>query len=254
MAEGPEIAARGSLISAISPPSVPHLPATWYPPAMHGDRLDVSEAARLLHVSERTIRRWLRQGLLCGSSAGAGIDRGELMRWAQEHDITIGSRRPLPPKPSSDLLAEAVERGAVTLDRDPASAAEAIEMTIAAVPGLDEQQRQALLADVLERERMASTALGHGVALPHPRKPPAHLFDQPVISVCFPERPLDWAALDGGPVTSVFLLLSSSAPIHLQILARVAFALRSRDFREFLGTRPDRERLVQHLLAIKKDE
>jgi len=221
---------------------------------MQGDRLDVHEAARLLHVSERTIRRWIRQGLLCGSSAGAGIDRGELMRWAREHDIAIGARRPQPPKPPSDLLAEAVQRGAVTLDRDPTSAAEAIEITIAAVPDLDEEQRRALLGDVLERERMASTALGHGVALPHPRKPPAHLFDEPVISVCFPERPLDWAALDGAPVTAVFLLLSPSAPVHLQILARVAFALRSRDFREFLRSRPDREQLVEHLLTIKKGE
>ena len=77
--------------------------------------------------------------------------------------------------------------------------------------------------------------VGHGVALPHPRKPPKHLFAEPVISVCFPDVPLDWAALDGEPVSCVMLLLSPSAPVHLQILSRVAFALRSPEFRTAEG-------------------
>lgn len=221
---------------------------------MQGDRLDIKGAAQLLHVSERTIQRWIRQGLFTGASASAGIDRGELLRWARDHGISIGTRKRESPKTPSDLLAEAVERGAVTTDREPQSAAEAIAITVEAVPGLSAEQREELLADVLERERMAGTGLGHGVALPHPRKPPGHLIDQPVISICFPERPLDWAALDGEPIGTVFLLLSPTAPVHLQILSRIAFALRSRDFREFLSTRPGRDELVEHLFAIKKGE
>ena len=43
------------------------------------------------------------------------------------------------------------------------------------MPDLDSTDRELLLEDVLARERMAGTGLGHGFALPHPRKPPKHL-------------------------------------------------------------------------------
>jgi nitrogen PTS system EIIA component len=226
----------------------------WYLLAMFRDRLEVREAALLLNVSERTVQRWIRQGLFNASSSSRGIERAELLRWASDHGITVSQRRRGEPKPAADLLADAVGRGAVITECSPESAAEAISTAIAEVPGLAAPQREELLDAVLQRERMAGTGMGHGVALPHPRKPPAHIFDVPVISICFPERPLDWAALDGQPVHTVFLLLSPSAPVHLQILSRVAFALRSQGFRDFLRGRPNREAFVEHLLAIRKDD
>lgn len=220
---------------------------------MPPDRLSTREASRLLHVSERTMKRWIRQGLFGAADPDGAIDREALLRWAQEHGIATGTQRRERPKPAADLLADAMQRGAVTTGCAPESAAEAISIAIGAVPGLSDEQRTELESAVRDRERMASTGLGHGVALPHPRKPPKHLFAEPVISVCFPDEPLDWAALDGEPVSCVILLLSPSAPVHLQILSRVAFALRLPEFRNLLRERPTREQLVEHLRALRKD-
>lgn len=219
---------------------------------MSGDTLSATEAARLLNVSEATMRRWIRQGLFHGVS-GHRIERSEVLRWAREHGIAAGDRPSPRPEPEADLLADAVARGAVVVGRDPADAAEAIGLAIEALPLADERRRPELLQEVLERERMASTGLGLGVALPHPRKPPAGLVDEPVISVCFPERPLDWAALDGAPVFAVLLVLAPNAPVHLQLLARIAFVLRSETFVEFLRGRPGRDELVERLRSIRKD-
>ena len=221
--------------------------------AMPGDLLSTREASRLLNVSERTMRRWIRQGLFGATDSAGGIERGALRRWAREHGLSIETHRREQPKPVADLLADAVQRGAVTSGCAPKSAVEAIAIAIGAVPGLSDEERGELRGEILERERMASTGLGHGVALPHPRKPPAHLFTEPVISVCFPDQPLDWAALDGEPVTCVMLLLSPSAPVHLQILSRVAFALRRPEFQNLLRERPTREQLVEHLRGLRKD-
>jgi PTS system nitrogen regulatory IIA component len=220
---------------------------------MPREYLSIPEAARLLHVSDRTMKRWIRQGLFHGAdTSGRGIDREELLRWARDHSIAAGVKRPEPPKPAADLLADAVERGAVTSGLEATSAAEAIELAVGAVPGLDEEQRAQLLLDVLERERMASTGLGHGVALPHPRKPPTELISEPVISLVYLEEPLDWAAVDGQPVTAVLLVLSPSAAMHLQILTRIAFVLRSEEFRDFLHAQPGHEGLVERLRSIRK--
>lgn len=221
---------------------------------MAADFLNLRESARLLNVPEAMMRRWLRQGLFRPSDpSGERIGRAELLGWAREHGINAAADRSRPSEHAADLLADSVARGAVTVGCDPTSAAEAIELAVEAVPGLTAASRESLLADVLERERMASTAIGHGVALPHPRKPPSELVSDPVVSACFPERALDWAAIDGEPVSVVLLVLSPSAPVHLQLVARIAAVLRGTDSLAFLRGRPTQDELVLHLLSIRKD-
>ncbi|MEW6072922.1 MAG: PTS sugar transporter subunit IIA [Planctomycetota bacterium] len=216
--------------------------------------LTPAEAARLLNVPETTMRRWIRQGLFLGAGPdGEGIERAELDRWAARHGLRRGPRGAPAAAPPTDLLSDAVARGAVVAGAEPATAAAAIALAVDAVPGLDQEARAGLCAEVLERERMASTGLGHGVALPHPRRPPGDLFPAPVISACFPRTPLDWAALDGEPVHAVLLVLSPSAPVHLEILSRVAFVLRSPESRELLRRSPSHAELVAHLRAIRKE-
>ena len=210
--------------------------------------MDGAEAARLLNVTEATLKRWVRQGLLRSlDGRGQRFDRGDLERWARQRGLALGPEPQPSPALPEDLLADAVERGAVTTGTKPATASEAIEIAVRALPGLDDRARRQLLAEVLERERMASTGLGHGFALPHPRKPPGGLIDEAMVSVVFPDEPLDWAALDGEPVHTVFLLLSPSATVHLQILSRLSFCLRQEDFIAFLKKPPQPEALISRL-------
>jgi hypothetical protein len=53
-------------------------------------------------------------------------------------------------------------------------------------------------------------------------------------------------------VHTVFLLLSPSTPTHLQLLARIAFSLRTPGFDQFLATRPDQTELVSHLQRLSR--
>ena len=116
-----------------------------------------------------------------------------------------------------------------------------------------EPARLATLRDeVLDRERMASTAMGQGVALPHPRRPPAGLVQAPVVRVVFPREPIDWAALDGQPVHTAMLVLSPSAPVHLELLSRIAHVLRTPGVPAFLRERPSQAELVARLRELKK--
>jgi PTS system nitrogen regulatory IIA component len=95
----------------------------------------------------------------------------------------------------------------------------------------------ALLKAVLEREALMSTAVGSGIALPHPRQPfitdPAEQF----VTVAYTEQGLNWQALDGKPVHTVILIISASAKMHLHTLSWINFFCRQESFRAQLENR-----------------
>jgi len=78
-----------------------------------------------------------------------------------------------------------------------------------------------LFDSLLGRERLGSTGLGHGVALPHGR---INGLAEPIAAFISLERGIDYDAVDNQPVDLLFALLvpTESTDEHLQILARLA--------------------------------
>ena len=79
---------------------------------------------------------------------------------------------------------------------------------------------------LVERERLGSTALGNGVAIPHVKLAG---IAEPVVAVATFSPGVDFVAPDAAPVRVIFLALSpaDSPGVHLQILARISRLLRS---------------------------
>lgn len=216
--------------------------------------MNFDQAADYLQINRATLDRWMRQGLLANAGLGqAGIDSGALEGWARRRGISVREVPRTQAVAAENLLADAIERGVLRSQVPAEDARGAIAATVGGLD-LDEAARGQLLENVLQRERMAATALGHGIAIPHPRRPPQELVQQPVVHVSFLAEPLDWAAPDQGLVHTVFLLLSPSMPLHLQLLSRIAFALRSPGLEAFLKTQPSRAALVARLHAISKTD
>lgn len=78
---------------------------------------------------------------------------------------------------------------------------------------------------LLERERIGSTGLGGGLAIPHCK---LRDLDDVVLAVGVSRTGIDFHSADGVPVTLVFLVLSpADAPgLHLQALARISRTIR----------------------------
>lgn len=100
------------------------------------------------------------------------------------------------------------------------------------------QQRYGLAAEPIarllaEREVLGSTALGHGVALPHARVPG---LSTPLAVLVRPSEPIEFAAPDGRPVSEAIVLLvpQHANAAHLQLLAEAAQRFCSRPFRQAL--------------------
>lgn len=100
---------------------------------------------------------------------------------------------------------------------------------------------QAIFRVLIERERLGSTGVGHGVALPHGRLGD---IDDAIVALAVLDEPLDYQAPDRQDVQIVVGLLvpEDATEIHLQILARLA---------ELLSDARARDRLLR---AKDKDE
>ena len=93
----------------------------------------------------------------------------------------------------------------------------------AMVTGLPERD---IFEVLLQRERLGSTGVGHGVAIPHGTLPG---LDRLVGVFARLERPLDFESMDGLAVDLIFVLLApvGAGADHLKALARIARVLRS---------------------------
>lgn len=86
---------------------------------------------------------------------------------------------------------------------------------------LDAASTRTVFEGLTLRERLGSTGLGHGVALPHSR---GASIEAPRAAVIRLEKPIDFDAVDKEPVDLIFALLvpENSNDEHLRILARLA--------------------------------
>lgn len=75
---------------------------------------------------------------------------------------------------------------------------------------------------LLEREKLTSTSIGQGIALPHLRKPCGTIVTEPKIVIGYSREGIDFASLDGEKTHIFLLLLSDSEVIHLRILSKVS--------------------------------
>jgi PTS system nitrogen regulatory IIA component len=110
------------------------------------------------------------------------------------------------------------------------------------------QSERAILEILLQREKLGSTAVGNGVAIPHGKLPKlGRLFGL----FARLERAIDFEALDGQPVDLIFLLLApeGAGADHLKALARVARLLRDPEVARKLRNSGDADALFALLAA-----
>ena len=83
-----------------------------------------------------------------------------------------------------------------------------------------------ILSELLKREELGSTGMGGGVAIPHAR---FHEVKKPFGMLVRLKKPIDFDAVDGKPVDTVFLLLLPDAPAGERLGALACIARKLRD-------------------------
>lgn len=113
-------------------------------------------------------------------------------------------------------------------------------------------EKSSLVKVLMEREKLGSTGIGDGVAIPHGKVPGV---EQPIISFGRSRKGLDFDSMDGTPAFLFFLLVApeNSASIHLKALARIAKILKNSSFRKMLMDASTKQEIYRTIIQNDED-
>ena len=211
----------------------------------------VSDVVQLLHVPEATIYRWIRQGdIPCVVRSGKYyFKQSTLFSWAESKHIHIHEhflerqKNKKQINPSKFQLIEALKTGKVFHDV-PSASIEILFQEVSSRMDLPQSVKVCLTEQLLQREKISSTGIGKGFAIPHPKTPLGKQINQSVVGTFYLHSPLDFNSPDGLPVTAVFVLLSTDSVHHLQLLSQLVRLLVNSSFNDMLKYSPSLEILV----------
>jgi len=199
--------------------------------------LTLKELADHLRVNERTIMRMLKSGQINGTKIGgqwrfngsqihslffpgAGESFDELPLGSGRSHLGITISRVLQEK---RILLDLQGTDAESVLRELASPA---LFNTVLLDINDLQQR------ILTREKLLSTGVGKGIAVPHPRDPMPTLRGPAVAVFGRSEAGIEFGAIDGKPVHLFYMLCCQNTELHLHLMGRLARLLRKDEFIE----------------------
>ena len=136
-----------------------------------------------------------------------------------------------------------------TVCRAPGVSKKRLFETIARIISEDQSAlpSDAVFDHLIAREKLGSTGLGQGIAIPHCKSAAVR---QNSLCVARYRKPLDWQSRDGEPVDTVIMLIvreSDAGEAHMKIFAQLARRIMHESFRDGLRACPDERSLLQYL-------
>lgn len=214
--------------------------------------LTVPEAARMLKWSERALQARIEKGDLPSRRVNGRhlLNRDELVEWASAQGIpipsaSVGDAERMPTLGDA-LTAGGIVHGLPGTDKDAV-----LRHLVESMPLPADVDPDFLHGILLAREALGSTAVGDGVAVPHPRSPILLRVPTALVTLCFLETPIDFGALDGQPVHALFSMISPTTRVHLHLLSRLAFALRDPGFKDRIVRRAAADDVLAEVQRIE---
>lgn len=221
--------------------------------------LKIKDVADLLNVSETTIRRWLTDGKIPAYRLNHQyrFSRIEIENWMMKCKLKSLDSDFLPfseKQADADTcmgmqqfsLYRAMHHGGIYSDIPGNTKEEIIRATMERVAQKMSLDGEVLSELLLDREKLMPTALNHGIAVPHAREFVEQLsFD--FVTVVFPKNPIEYGALDGKPVHTLFFLFATNDKIHLHLLAKLAHLSSNEKALDFLQNKPDKTNLLEYI-------
>jgi len=231
--------------------------------------LKIKDVADLLNVSETTIRRWLADGKIPAYRINSQyrFSKTEIEDWVmgqkinKAHDTStfneqkeqsgsINGEEQAKPSQGQGIqqfsLFRALNKGKVIKNAQGKTKDEIIRSTMKEMAKDMDLDAEVLSELLLDREHLQSTALNNGIALPHTRDFLLNAHHD-VVTIVFPEEPIEFGALDGQPVHTLFFLFACEDKRHLHLLAKIAHLSSDPKTLEFLQRKPSKEQLLTYV-------
>ena len=221
-------------------------------------KLPIKTVALGLNLPVSTIERWIRQGRIPIQRSGTDVvfSHAALEKWAATHNLPFslnGAQADDRPPEALDSLVSAMQRGTVCHRIAGKDAASVLRSAVDGIGFLPKDSREELYEKLIDREKLASTGIGNGIAIPHPRDPLSRPPEMPVITTCFLENPVNFNAIDDQPVSVFFLMISPTVKHHLHLLSRLSYCIRDEAFVAFLNQHPDAVDLYSRVAEFERE-
>jgi PTS system nitrogen regulatory IIA component len=219
--------------------------------------LTAREAAKLLDVTPDTLHQWIKHRGLPAHRLNEHyrFNQTQLLEWATAEGIALSpqSFRELrgAAQPRAPMLTQALELGGIFYDLPGKDMRMVLNELVHRLSLPQEIDRTFLLRMLLARERLGSTGIGEGIAVPHVRNPIVLRVPTALVLLAFLHQPVDFHAVDGKPVSILFTLITPTVHTHLTLLSRLAFLLHDAALRQSLNQRASREVILTHFSRLE---
>ncbi len=218
--------------------------------------LSVKEVAKLLNVSDKKVYRLIAQNNVPFYKVGEEyqFNRVELLEWATLMGIRVSSDT----FEESDLnnstptsFLDALKAGSVIYNVGGNDKSSVLRSVVNVLNLPKDVDPEFLYQVLLAREKLGSTGIGDGIAIPHVRNPVILNVKRPVVTLCFLENSIDFDAIDGKPVKVLFTLISPTIRMHLHLLSRLGFVLQNHDFKAAIQKQASPETIMNTLMKAE---
>lgn len=215
--------------------------------------LKISDVADLLNVPETTIKRWVSDGDIPNYQidqltlfSRTDIENWMISRKNESAQKVFPFTRQKEGGSKQFSLFRAIHKGEVLHRLKGNNKEEVIRATMRKVAKFLNVDADVMTDLLLDRERLMPTALGHGIAVPHTRDSLLSSHHDVVIPV-FLDHPLEYGALDGRPVHTLFFLFACEDKRHLHLLAKIAHLSNQSEALNLFQLQPSKEELLSFI-------
>lgn len=216
--------------------------------------LTVRDAAAIFDVTEGRIYRWIVENDLPGREIDGKhyFNRAELLEWATVRRIRFCPELFRNPLVLSDGLADAVRVGGILRNVAGSTRSRALCDVVDRMSLPDGFDRAVLHELFVARESLGSTAVGDGIAIPHPRYPVVLPGGRSTVALAFLGEPMDFGASDRRLVHTLFVSINPTVRAHLRMLARIACVVRDKRVRSALEKRQADSELLKAIRCAEE--
>ncbi|MEA2011705.1 MAG: PTS sugar transporter subunit IIA [Verrucomicrobiota bacterium] len=208
--------------------------------------LKVKDIAELLQVSEKTIYRWINKNKIPYYKINHQyrFKTDDINKWSVRNKYDL-DRSTNEEEDFSEpvLISKFLKNGGIFYNIEGENLSDVLLNSVELLNLPVSLDKKFFLSKLEVRESMTSTAVGRGIAFPHPRNPLIRDIKEEALFLCFLHKPIEFNALDKIPVSVLFILLSFNQTRHLRLMSKLSYLCRQKDFTTLIKKQPLREDL-----------
>ncbi len=218
--------------------------------------LKIKDVVNILQVSEKTVYRWIKDKKIpCYKiNHQYRFNRAEINEWIISNRIELSSSLiNLSNTQNPESFSILLERGEIINIETAGYVKDILKDAVGKINTPGKLSKEEILDALIRREELMPTAIGNGISIPHPRNPIVIDVNDANISICYLSQPVEFGALDKKPVHTMFILLTSSPRMHLDVLSKISYLSRDKKFLDLLERKAEKEEILKYVYAKEAD-